>query len=95
MNKSKKQIYIVYHLDYLEEDKKVLMVTTSVTKLKQFIIKKIKEYNRYYYYNNNRSYSVNQQINNFKFDFKNHHRNLINQNLHGLEYDYVYDGEEM
>lgn len=95
MNKSKKQIYIVYHLDYLEEDKKVLMVTTSVTKLKQFIIKKIKEYNRYYYYDNNRSYSVNQQINNFKFDFKNHHRNLINQNLHGLEYDYVYDGEEI
>lgn len=95
MNKSKKQIYIVYHLDYLEEDKKVLMVTTSVTKLKQFIIKKIKEYNRYYYYDNNRSYSVNQQINNFRFDFKNHHRNLINQNLHGLEYDYVYDGEEI
>ena len=40
-------------------------------------------------------YNYNSPEENRIFDFKNHHRNLINQILHGLEYDYVYDGEEM
>ena len=95
MNKSKKQIYVVYQLDFLEiTRKKVMMITTSVTKLKSFIIKKIKEDNEDYYYDSNKVYTINQQINNFKFDFKRHHRDVINENLHGLKYDYVYDSEE-
>lgn len=94
MNKSKKQIYMVYCCNVLDQPLHVIMATTSVTKLKQFIIKKLKEENEYVFYGRSRAYSINQQIENFKFDFKNHHRNIINENLYGLKYDYVYDGEE-
>ena len=40
MNKSKKQIYMVYCCNVLDQPLHVIMATTSVTKLKQFIIKK-------------------------------------------------------
>lgn len=90
--KSKKQIWVIWSSDAIGEKISPVMITTSITKLKSFLIKKIKSGAALY---DSAVYSTTKQIENFKFDFKNHHRDIINSNLSYFQYEYYYDGEEI
>lgn len=93
MKTSKKQIFIVERLNYLDQRIKVSMVTTSIRKLKKFIIKQILNNNSDIFYNNEKM-NKTAQVKEFNSDWKNLTRDEINKKLYGLKYDYVYDGEE-
>jgi hypothetical protein len=94
MKQSKKQIYIIQKCNYIDQPIIIMMVTTSVVKLKSFIIKKIRDENSDIFYDNERM-SKSMQVREFKSDWKILTREKINEKLYGIKYDYVYDGEEI
>lgn len=93
MKTSKKQIFIVYKCNAIDQIGGVSMVTLSVMKLKAFIIKQIKNDNLDIFYDNERI-SQSAQVKKFKSDWKILTRDKINDKLYGIKYGYVYDGEE-
>ena len=94
MKTNKKQIFIVERLNYLDQQIKVSMVTTSIRKLKRFIIKQILNNNSDIFYNNEKM-NKPAQVREFNSDWKILTRDEINKKLYGLKYDYIYDGEEL
>lgn len=92
MNKSKKQIWVVWHIDEWGKYIFPALITTSITKVKSFLLNKIKLGEEVY---NSTVYSKSKMMEIFRFDFKNHERRIINDNLHYFQYDYYYDGEEI
>ena len=92
MNKSKKQIWVVWHIDEWGKYIFPALITTSITKVKSFLLNKIKLGEEVY---NSTVYSKSKMMEIFRFDFKNHESRLINSNLHYFQYEYYYDGEEI
>ena len=92
MNKSKKQIWVVWNSNQWGEYTFPAMITTSIRKVKSFLVKQIKLENALY---NPYNKSKTKQIENFKDDFKNKDRRTINANLTWFQYEYYYDGEEL
>ena len=91
--KSKKQIWMVYTCDdWKGKPMQCIMCTTSVRKLKSFIIAKIKD-NTFGYCDD--ELSKTKQIAKFKADWTLQTRDHITWNLKNGYYDYCYDGEEM
>lgn len=86
-----KQIYIIYQYDATNK-LIITMATTSVHKLKRFIMRKINNNPDIFY--DNEYMNKNTQIREFKSDWNILTRDKINEKLYGLKYDYVYDGEE-
>ena len=89
---SKKQIWVVYHADAVGDKLEPAMMTSSVTKVKRFLIQKIKSKEAIYVSD---TYSTTKQIQQFKFDFEYRNMTHINNNLIYYYYDYYYDGEEL
>ena len=94
MRQSKKQIYIIQKCNYIDQPMIIMMATTSVVKLKSFIIKQIRDENSDIFYDNERM-SKSMQVREFKSDWKILTREKINEKLYGIKYNYVYDGEEI
>lgn len=92
MNKSKKQIWIVWYKDEWGKYVSPVLITTSITKIQKFLIKKIEQKEEIY---NTASLSIKEQITEFKQEFKYNPRNWINSKLHHYQYEYYYDGEEI
>ncbi len=88
-----KQIFLVYCCNLIDQELYVIFATTSVHKLKKFIINKIESNNENIFYQNE-FLSKEEQIEKFKKDFERINRNEINEKLYGLKYTYLYDGEE-
>lgn len=91
---SKKQIWLVYEKEYIYEDdpKTVVFVTTNFQKVKNFLTSKIKNGECVYRDSN---LSKTRQLSFFRYDMRNSHREVINNNLSSYYYTYWYDGEEM
>lgn len=94
MRQSNKQLFIIQKCNFIDEPIKIIMATTSIVKLKSFIIKKIKDENLDIFYDNERM-SKSMQVREFKSDWKILTREKINEKLYGIKYNYVYDGEEI
>ena len=94
IQKSKKQIWLVYEKEYIHEEdpKTVVFVTTNFQKVKNFLTSKIK--NRECVYRDS-NLSKTRQLAFFRHDMRNSHREEINNNLSSYYYTYWYDGEEM
>ena len=92
MRKSKKQIWVVWNSNQWGEYTSPAMITTSIRKVKTFIVKQIKIGDALY---NPYNKSKTKQIAEFKEDFKNKDRRTINANLTWFQYEYYYDGEEI
>lgn len=92
---SKKQIYTVFACDEWKskDSMRLLMATTSVRKLKSFIVRKIAD--ETFTYDKGSELSIPQQVKLFKIDFENALREDINNCLHYGYLDYCYDGEEI
>ena len=90
--KSKQQIWVVWNSNQWGEFTSPAMITTSITKVKRFIIKQIKSEDCLY---NPYNKSKTEQIKLFKEDFKKKERKIINSNLTWFQYEYYYDGEEI
>lgn len=92
---SKKQIYTVFACDEWKskDSMRLLMATTSVRKLKSFIVRKIAD--ETFTYDKGSELSIPQQVKLFKADFENALRADINNCLHYGFLDYCYDGEEI
>ena len=69
------------------------MATTSVRKLKSFIVRKIID--KTFTYDKGDELSISQQVKLFKMDFENGLRDDINNCLRYGFLDYCYDGEEI
>ena len=92
---SKKQIWMVYTCDnWKGKPMQCIMCTTSVRKLKSFIITKIKD-DTFSYSIGGFSANKTEQIKQFKADWELKTRDEINWNLIDGYYDYCYDGEEI
>jgi hypothetical protein len=87
---NQKQIYVVY--DYRYEKEKIIMLTTSTHKVRLCLLRKMNDNDDIFY--KNQKLSKEEQLKQFKHDFKFNTRETINNNLVGIRYDYVYDGEE-
>lgn len=94
IQKSKKQIWLVYEKEYIYEDdpKTVVFVTTNFQKVKKFLTSKIKTGECVYRDSN---LSTTRQLSFLRYDMRNSHREEINNNLSSYYYTYWYDGEEM
>lgn len=94
IQKSKKQIWLVYEKEYIYEDdpKTVVFVTTNFQKVKNFLTSKIKNGECVYRDSN---LSKTRQLAFFRHDMRNSHREEINNNLSSYYFTYWYDGEEM
>lgn len=92
---SKKQIYTVFACDEWKskDSMRLLMATTSVRKLKSFIVRKIAD--ETFTYDKGSELSISQQVKLFKIDFENALREDINNCLYYGYLDYCYDGEEI
>lgn len=90
-----KQIYTVFACDEWKsrDSMRFLMATTSVRKLKSFIVRKIAD--ETFTYDKGSELSIPQQVKLFKADFENALRADINNCLHYGFFDYCYDGEEI
>lgn len=90
-----KQIYTVFSCDEWKsrDSMRLLMATTSVRKLKSFIVRKIAD--ETFAYDKGEELSIPQQVKLFKADFENDLRNNINNRLHYGFLDYCCDGEEI
>lgn len=90
-----KQIYTVFACDEWKgrDSMRLLMATTSVRKLKSFIVRKITD--ETFTYDKGDEISTPQQVKLFKADFGNSLREDINNCLHYGFLDYCYDGEEI
>ena len=89
---SKKIIWIVFHSDDWGKARFPAMTTSFASKVKNFLIKKIKEGECFY---EDETLSKTKQIAKFKEDWKNRNRGEINSKLCFFYYDYYYDGEEI
>ena len=90
-----KQIWIVYACDdWNSKPMQCIMCTTSVRKLKSFIIEKIKD-GTFDYFTPDLSPLIAKKIAQFNADWKTQTRDHINWNLGNGFYDYCYDGEEI
>lgn len=91
---SKKQIFVVFACDEYKSrhSMSLLMVTTSVKKLRSFLANKIAT-DDFVYIDDN--LDKDEQVKRFKYDFDNNNRVYINNNLIYGFYDYTHDGEEM
>ena len=89
---TKKQIWVVWNTDQWGKFISPAMITTSIMKVKRFLIKEINNDNAIYRSN---IHSKKIQINLFKEDFKKEERRFINSNLTYFQYEYYYDGEEI
>jgi hypothetical protein len=89
---SKKQIWVVYRITEVGDKFEPIMMTSSVTKVKSFLIQKIKNKEAIYVSD---TCSITKQLQQFKFDFKYRNMTHINNNLLFYYYDYYYDGEEL
>ena len=89
---SKKQIWLVYDKDYEGVPKDVVLVSTNFQKVKSFLANKIKNGNCTYI---DSELSITKQLSEFKYDMRNKHRVIINDNLSSYYFTYWYDGEEM
>ena len=88
---NQKQIYLVY--DCRGEEEKIILITTSVYKVRLCLIRKLNDNEDIFY--KDELLSKKEQLNAFSYDFKFSTRQTINDNLIGLKYDYVYDAEEI
>ena len=90
-----KQIYTVFACDEWKsrDSMRLMMATTSVRKLKSFIVRKISD--ETFTYDKGNELSIPQQVKLFKMDFENGLRNDVNGCLHYGFLDYCYDGEEI
>ena len=90
-----KQIFTVFACDQWKsrDSMRLLMATTSVRKLKSFIVRKIAD--ETFTYDKGNELSIPQQVKLFKLDFENGLRDDINNNLYYGFLDYCYDGEEI
>ena len=93
MKTSKTQIFIVKKCNIVDQPIGIYMVTTSIRKLKRFIINKILNNNPDIFYDNEKMNKPAQKRE-FISDWNKLHRDQINEKLYGLKYYYVYDGEE-
>lgn len=94
--KSKKQIFLVYACDSWKSTssmKQPIMVTTSVRKLKSFLVKKIKTGD--FIYTRGETLSTTKQLELFRYEFDTLPREQINNALVYGFFEYVYDGEEI
>lgn len=91
---SKKQIYTVFACNEWKskDSMRLLMATTSVRKLKSFIVRKISQGEFDY---GNSDYTISRMVKLFKQDFQNGLREDINNCLTYGFLDYCYDGEEI
>lgn len=89
---SKKQVWLVYEKDYEGNPKDVVFVTTNFQKIKNFLTTKIKNAECIYHDPN---FSKTRQLSFLRYDMRNSHREIINNNLSSYYYTYWYDGEEM
>ncbi len=89
----RKQIYTVFACDQWKsrDSMRLLMATTSIRKLKSFIVRKIAD--ETFAYDKGNELSISQQVKLFKIDFENGLREDINNCLHYGFLDYCYDGE--
>lgn len=90
-----KQIFTVFACDQWKshDSMRLMMATTSVRKLKSFIVRKIID--KTFTYDKGDELSISQQVKLFKMDFENGLRDDINNCLHYGFLDYCYDGEEI
>ncbi len=90
-----KQIYTVFACDEWKsrDSMRLLMATTSVRKLKSFIVRKIAD--ETFTYDKGNELSIPQQVKLFKLDFENGLRSDINGCLNYGFLEYCYDGEEI
>ena len=91
----KKQIFLVFACDAWKSrgSSSLLMVTSSVRKLRSFLIKKIEAGD--FVYRGDSDTPISQQVKHFKYDFDHESRDFINGCLQYGFYEYTYDGEEM
>ena len=89
---SKKQIWLVYEKDYEDNPKDVVFVTTNFQKVKNFLASKIKNKECIY---RDAELSKTRQLAFLRYDMRNSHRAIINDNLSSYYFTYWYDGEEM
>lgn len=89
---SKKQIWLVYEKDYEGTPKDVVLVTTNFQKVKTFLSDKINKKECIY---RDSELSKTRQLAFFRYDMRNNHRAIINDNLSSYYFTYWYDGEEM
>lgn len=92
MSTKKDQIWLIYDKDYEGVPKDVVLVSTSFQKVKSFLANKIKNENCTY---RDSELSITKQLSEFKYDMRNKHRAIINDNLSSYYFTYWYDGEEM
>ena len=92
MSIKKNQIWLIYDKDYEGVLKDVVFVSTNFQKVKSFLANKIKNENCTY---RDSELSITNQLSEFKYDMKNKHREIINDNLSSYYFTYWYDGEEM
>ena len=92
MKNSKKQIFVLFSCNTWKtyDSMRLVGATTSPTKLKMMIIEEIKDGNMAY---KDEEASINQQVTQFKKDFKEKIRGEINSLLTYGFIDYMYDGE--
>ena len=90
----KKQIFIIFACDEWRSrgSSSLLMVTSSVRKLRSFLVKKISAGDFIY---RDADLPISKQVKSFKYDFDHMDNTYINNNLLYGYYDYTYDGEEM
>lgn len=89
-----KQIYTVFVCDQWKswDSMRLLMATTSVRRLRSFIVRKIAD--EIFTYDKGDELSISQQVKLFKQDFENGLLEDINNCLHYGFLDYRHDGEE-
>ena len=90
--KTKKQIWVVWQVDEWGKYISPALITTSITKVKKFLLKKIECEEEIY---NTTELSIKEQIAEFKSEFEHNHKYWINSKLHCYQYEYYYDGEEI
>lgn len=90
---AKKQIYLLFSCDSWKSNMKLVSAATTLTKLKSAVIREIHAGNMHYN-RDGRYCSITQQIRNFREDFNNVSRELLNNGLSCGFMDYTLDGEE-
>lgn len=92
MSTKKNQIWLIYDKDYEGVIKDVVLVSTNFQKVKSFLANKIENEKCTY---RDSAFSITKQLSEFKYDMRNKHRAIINDNLSSYYFTFWYDGEEM
>ena len=92
---SKKQIYTIFACDAWQskDSTRLMMVTTSVRRLKSFIAKQIED--EVFEYGDDDRLPPKKEAALFRKDFEEEEQRTINDRLRYGFYDYTYDGEEI